>query len=380
MSFKLHENDTMLPRERVEAVLSIKEPDRVPVVAAFHCAPALLTGITIEEFFFDISKSFEASKKVWELTGGFDVFGGISPILGYYAPFPNSHSMFYFDWTFPKGNISEQMNEREIMKREDYDHLIEKGYSLFRRKDRKLQKELTKILRDYAALDIGGWHKEKGLMALAHGYIEPPVDIISFLRSFNKFLTDVVEIPEKLVEACDATTDEMLKSLDGQLQLLTMGGHKGPKLVLFGFSRIATNLISSKKFELFWPHIKKISDYIIKKGCIVQYHIDNDYTDVLEYFTEFPKGKTMFHLDLTDIFKAKEILGDRACLMGNLPPQITGLGSPKEVEDYCKKQIEGCKEGGGYMLCSACVLPDNISLANLKAMRDSVMKYGFYKA
>ena len=148
---------------------------------------------------------------------------------------------------------------------------------------------------------------------------------------------------------------------------------------LFGFSRISPNFISPKKFELFWPHIKRITEYILKNDFIVQYHLDNDYTDVLEYFTEFPKGKIMFHLDLTDIFKAKEILGDRACLMGNIQPQITGRGSPKQVEDYCKKQIEGCMEGGGYMLGSSCVLPDEIPAANLKAMKDCVMKYGFYK-
>jgi hypothetical protein len=31
------------------------------------------------------------------------------------------------------------------------------------------------------------------------------------------------------------------------------------------------------------------------------------------------------------------------------------------------------------MLCSACVLPDEIPAANLKAMKESVMKYGFYR-
>jgi hypothetical protein len=36
-------------------------------------------------------------------------------------------------------------------------------------------------------------------------------------------------------------------------------------------------------------------------------------------------------------------------------------------------------EGGGYMLGSSCVLPDEIPAANLKAMKDCVMKYGFYK-
>jgi uroporphyrinogen-III decarboxylase len=373
----MHENETMTPRERVEAALAIKEPDRVPITPAFHCAQARLTGMTVEEFFFDIPKSFEVTKKVWEMFGGFDLYSGCSPILGYYAPIPNSHSMFYFDWTLPKGNTPEQMHEKELMKREDYDLVIEKGFDPFKRRP-ELMKEFGKIMSEFAKLDTAAWLNEMDVLPLAEAFIEPPVDMISFLRSFNRFMTDMVEIPEKVVTACEATEREFLDWLDRQFQIFKRKDAKS-QMCLFGFSRIATNWISPKKFDLFWPHIKRISNYIIKNGFIVQYHIDNDYTDVLEYFTEFPKGKIMFHLDTTDIFKAKEILGDRACLMGNVPPQITGRGSPNDVEKYCKKQIEGCMEGGGYMLGSACVLPDEIPAENLKAMKDCVMKYGFYK-
>lgn len=372
----MHENETMTPRERVEAALAIKEPDRVPFTPSFHCAQARLTGMTIEEFFFNIPKSYEATKKVWEMFGGFDIYSGCSPILGYFAPIPNSHSQLYFDWTLPKGNIPEQMHEREIMKREDYDLVINQGFSPFKRRP-ELQKDFSTFITEFAKLDTTTWLEKMDVMSLSEAFIEPPVDMISFLRSFNKFLTDIIEIPEKVVEACEATEDELLKTLDPQFQLYKRKDRV--QMCLFGFSRIATTFISPKKFELFWPHIKRITDYILKNDFIVQYHIDNDYTDVLEYFTEFPKGKIMFHLDQTDIFKAKEILGDRACIMGNVPPQITGRGTPKEVEDYCRKQIEECMEGGGYMLGSACVLPDEIPAANLKAMKDCVMKYGFYK-
>ncbi|MFX1443090.1 MAG: uroporphyrinogen decarboxylase family protein [Promethearchaeota archaeon] len=377
MPLKMHEKETMTPRERVETALAIKEPDRIPITPSFHCAQARLTGLTIEEFFFDIPKSYEATKKVWEMFGGFDVYTGCSPILGYYAPIPNSHSMFYFDWTLPKGNLPEQMHEKELMKREDYDLVIEKGFTPFKRRA-ELSKEFARIMVEFSKLDTANWLKEMDVLPLAEAFIEPPVDMISFLRSFNKFMTDLVEIPEKVVEACEATEKELLRSLDLQFRAFKSKDARA-QMCLLGVSRIATNWISPKKFDLFWPHIKRISDYIIKNGFIVQYHLDNDYTDVLEYFTEFPKGKVMFHLDTTDIFKAKEILGDRACLMGNVPPQITGRGSPKDVENYCKKQIEGCMEGGGYMLGSSCVLPDEIPAENLKAMKDCVMKYGFYK-
>lgn len=87
----------------------------------------------------------------------------------------------------------------------------------------------------------------------------------------------------------------------------------------------------------------------------------------------------MFPLDPTDIFKAK-FLGDRAYLIGNITPQITVLGTPREIEYYCKNQIELYMESGDYMLCSFCILPDNIPVLNLRAMKEAVMNYGFYYA
>ncbi len=372
----MNENETMTPRERVEAVLAVKEPDRVPFVPAFHAAPGRLTGMTVEEYFFDIPKSFDAVKKVWEMFGGFDVYTGCSPLLGYYLPFPGSHSMFYFDWMLPRGNVPEQMLEKELMKRDEYELIIERGFAPFKKRP-ELQEEFVKYMRQYATLGVGKWLKEMDVLTLAEAIIELPADIISFLRGFDNFLIDLVKIPEIMVIACESTEDEVLKTLDIQLPSQK---YERTRMVLFGFSRIATNFIGPKRFEMFWPHVKRIANYIIKKGWIVQFHLDNDYTEALEYFTELPKGKTMFHLDLTDIFRAKEILGDRACLMGNIPPQITGFGSPREVEKYCRHQIEECMEGGGYMLCSACVLPDELPAANLKALKDSVMKYGFYKS
>ena len=74
MPLKMHKNETMTPRERVATVLDIKEPDRVPFAPAFHAVQARLTGMTVEEFFFNVPKSYEATKKVWEMFGGFDLY------------------------------------------------------------------------------------------------------------------------------------------------------------------------------------------------------------------------------------------------------------------------------------------------------------------
>ena len=65
----------------------------------------------------------------------------------------------------------------------------------------------------------------------------------------------------------------------------------------------------------------------------------------LEYFADFLKGSLLILFERTDIFRAKEILGDRVCLMGNVPLSLLQLGSPRDVEDYGKKLIKICGQG-----------------------------------
>jgi len=97
----------------------------------------------------------------------------------------------------------------------------------------------------------------------------------------------------------------------------------------------------------------------------------------LEYFTGFPKGSLVILFEQTDIFRAKEILGDRVCLMGNVPLPLLQLGSPQDVEEYCRKLIKVCGKGGGFILANGGGIYD-AKPENMRAMVDSIMKYGWY--
>ena len=72
--------------------------------------------------------------------------------------------------------------------------------------------------------------------------------------------------------------------------------------------------------------------------------------------------------------RAKEVLGDHACIMGNVPPGLLQVGSPQEVEEYCKKLIKVCGKGGGFILANGSAM-DTARPANVKAMIDSVKKF-----
>ena len=73
---------------------------------------------------------------------------------------------------------------------------------------------------------------------------------------------------------------------------------------------------------------------------------------------------------MTDIRKAKEILGDHMCIMGDVPPALLSQGTPDEVYTYCQRSFADIGPTG-YILHSGCDIPVDAPLENVKAMVDA---------
>ena len=83
------------------------------------------------------------------------------------------------------------------------------------------------------------------------------------------------------------------------------------------------------------------------------FHLDQNWLKFLPYFRELPEGKYIVELDgCTDIFEAKKIIGDRMCLMGDVPARLLKLGTKQDVEQYCRKLIDEVGKGSGFILSS----------------------------
>ena len=58
-----------------------------------------------------------------------------------------------------------------------------------------------------------------------------------------------------------------------------------------------------------------------------------------------------------------------------MPAFLLVIGTPQQVEDYVKQSIEGCTEGGGYIVNGGVSgIPDESRPENVKAMTDAVFK------
>jgi uroporphyrinogen-III decarboxylase len=133
-----------------------------------------------------------------------------------------------------------------------------------------------------------------------------------------------------------------------------------------------------KIFERFeFRYMKKMVDAFAKEGLITVMHFDQDWTLNLPYLLDLPKKMCVCELDsTTDIFKAKEVLKDHMCIMGDVPASLSSIGTPAEMTAYCEKLIDHIGKGRtGFILSTGCTIPFDTKFENFQAMIDSAKNH-----
>ena len=91
-----------------------------------------------------------------------------------------------------------------------------------------------------------------------------------------------------------------------------------------------------------------------------------------------PGGAIQFDYQV-NLARAKKQIGDTVTIMGNLDcNRLLHLGSERDVEKACRKVIEQAGPGGGFWLSGGCEISRDMPFANMRAMLESVEKYGRY--
>jgi uroporphyrinogen-III decarboxylase len=106
---------------------------------------------------------------------------------------------------------------------------------------------------------------------------------------------------------------------------------------------------------------------------------EGSYNQRLEYIGDFPKGWVTWMFDQTDMANAKKMIGDRCCIAGNVPASVVITGTPKQVKEHCRRLIETCAPGGGYILSGGCSATETKNPANFRVFMEAAREYGVYK-
>jgi uroporphyrinogen-III decarboxylase len=224
---------------------------------------------------------------------------------------------------------------------------------------------------------MGAWNGEmtaSGFPNIVGGFTKAPFDVIGdTLRGTKGIMLDMYRQPDKLLEAMDRLTPLMIKMGVGSAQMF------GHPLIFMPLHKAADGFLSAEQFKKFyWPTFRKVMMGLIAEGVVPMPAAEGHWDTRLEVLSDLPKGKTMWMIDQSDMTKAKKTLGKVACLFGNVPSALLGLGTPQEVKDYVKKLIDVAGKGGGFIVSNGAFF-DHAKPENIHAMVDTTREYGVYK-
>lgn len=226
-----------------------------------------------------------------------------------------------------------------------------------------------------AVMEVGMTAMSRGYPSLFGGVMaQAPYDFFAdMMRGTHGIAMDLYRQPDKLLEAIDVqlklTVETNIKNFPmTHCPICMMPLHKGDD-----------TFMSQEQFKKFyWPSLQKLFVAMIEEGLVPLPFAEGRYTSRLKLITETPRTGVVWYFDQTDMAEAKNILGNVSCIAGNVPSSIMMTGTSGQVKENCRKLIETCAPGGGYILAGGASI-DKGNIANLKAMMEAAYEYGVYK-
>jgi hypothetical protein len=387
----LYEEDALTTEERLKTVIRLQVPDRVPSCPFIYHFAASYAGITYRDLWADPGKYRAAVDVCFDELGPWDIYYPVNP------RYPQVYTFIMpMEARWPglglEPDVICQLIEGELMKSEDYQWVISSGeehrltaYLVFfvemiaRAWGLKSGKGAYAYALPRLLMHLAGWRKEfaswkrRGVTTLYSFLPEAAFDSFSLARGLPAFACDCMRRPADVARAADALIDSYYFVTRVITALMGV-----PRVEIF-LHRSSNDFISPAMFEeLSFPSLKRLVDRCVEAGISPVLHCDGNWDRNLEVLRGLPAGNCVVQFDgPTDIFLAKRVIGDRMCIMGDVPATMLCLGSPAEVDEYCHRLIEEVGLSGGFIMAAGCEIPPNARPANVKAMLDSVRRYGY---
>ncbi|OGO19597.1 MAG: hypothetical protein A2Z15_07685 [Chloroflexi bacterium RBG_16_50_11] len=400
---------------RIMDTIRLKKTDRVPVISAIGYFPAKYTGIPCSAAYYDFDAWYAAYQKTLQ---------DFQPDMVYAQPFTPGKALEILNpkqMRWPGHGVDPHQGHQSIeidnMKADEFelymndtsDYMFRifmsrtsdnlEGLSLLPKlsdmgggpmgiqalamafSNPKLDKAIRTLRQ--AGKEMRKWRSKQakfsklmldmGFPQYFQGAAMPPYDVVSHsLRGMSGTMMDMFRQPDRLIKLCEFILKKTLE------RPLPPPNENGNIRMFMTNTRGSDDFLSKKQFDTFyWPTFKKLVMGLIKKGLTPCIFFEGNFTSRLEYLLDFPKGSLLARFDTTDIFRAKEVLKDHICIEGNVPSSLLQVGTKEDVIAHCKKLIDVCGKGGGYIL-SPRSSTDEVKPENLKAMIEFTKEYGKY--
>jgi uroporphyrinogen-III decarboxylase len=222
---------------------------------------------------------------------------------------------------------------------------------------------------------MGYFEKVRGLgfPLLFGATTQAPFDTLGdFFRGTRGVMLDMYRRPDKVLAATEKLLPWMLRmAVDMAKRVhnprVFIPLHKGPE----GF-------MSPEQFKRFyWPTLRDLLVGLVNEGLNPIVLVEGGYTSRLDIIADVPERKIVYWFEDVDMGKAREVLGGKVCIMGNVPMSLLVGGTTDQVREYCRKTIDMAGRDGGYIMSAAAVM-DGARPENVRAMVDATREYGVY--
>ena len=401
---------------RIRATIALQEPDRVPVQVSGSIYAVAQTGHTMAEVVYD--ESMEAMKEAmfWyqdtfdpDTAMGAEQLAGQGRALEIIAP-------TFIDWPGRPGNKLDdnslmQFIEFEVLEDEDFEFFFSDrtGWEMKKSmpllagfaaplKDLKIplshRGTMMDIIRSFAKPEVRQlvdqcvWLEEffkenarrraevnraaveRGFPSFGGGKAMVAFDEYSdTLRGTLASLMDLYERPEDVERFIDEYHPQMI----GEIKHMNPDGKKTGKFVNMTLHKGLDGFMSDEYYvKYYWRYLQEIIQTIPYVFC------EGKYLTRVQHLKDIPKGKVVYKFEDTPMELAKEVVGDVACITGGFDNTLLSYGTVQQVEDACKKMIDVCAPGGGFIFQTKSSLIDTCKPENVEAMFRTVRDYGRY--
>jgi uroporphyrinogen decarboxylase len=349
----------MTSLERVAAALTFGKPDRVPAAPLVCGASHRFSGISYGEWSSGnypdemISGHLDALKMI-----GHD---GVVALVDLSV---EAHD-FGQEVFFPEMNTAYPNYDNPMIKTiDDY------------KKIQRLNPKKTKRMKSVIDM-VAGIAKEVGKTHAIVGFVYGSLGVMSMMRGPEKFFMDLIEYPDAVLPALQAMDDTLFDYAIAQLEA---GAHS----ICYDHLYCSQSILSKELWEKFeGPSIKRLCDKVRSMGALVSLHNCGNgiYFDMSLKWANPHAISHAYVADDVDSWedhKAKWM--GKIATIGWIPPgPVAMLGTPEEIEEECKAEIEIASKGAGFILATGCEYPPNAPLLNAKRIVDAAKKYGVYK-
>ena len=403
--------------KRFQDAMQLKQPDRIPIQLDMSYMLAEMYGVTRLEQHENAAKEMEMLEKA-------AAYFQPDSILSVYNNPGASLAVGDRMTRFPghgghDPNGSFQFVEGEYMKPEDYDAFLEDPADFGIRKlwprvfteceglamlpplglagfgtyallnfgslsippIAKAFQALGKAIEAQAAADARAVGTVQRLAALGFApptfvgsLVEAPFDFMSdTLRGMRGIMMDLYRRPEKLLAAEEKVLRFELEHAKAWSKAT------GINCSFIPLHRGSDGFMSLKQFEKFyWPQLKALYLGLIEAGIMPYVFYEGAWDQRLKYLADLPKGRTVGWFQSTDIFKAKEIVGDTMCIAGGMKNTLLQAGTPEEVRQFTIRLCKEVGKGGGFIMTTGVGEMEGCKPELVKVWVETTKEYGVY--